>query len=145
MTALNDFVRGVSSDSSTKTIELAKNLATQIPPDTALLLRGDLGAGKTTVVKGLALAWGIKETITSPTFNIYQIYSGERQLIHMDAYRLPEHSVLDDLMLEDFMQSPYCLAIEWPERILESLAIKCWTLQFRIDKSRQHHMQLTLP
>lgn len=145
MTALNDFVRGVISDSSTKTIELAKNLAIQIPPDTALLLRGDLGAGKTTFVKGLALAWGIKQTITSPTFNIYQIYTGERQLIHMDAYRLPEHSVLDDLMLEDFMRSPYCLAIEWPERILESLPIKCWTLQFRIDNRSQHHMQLTIP
>jgi tRNA threonylcarbamoyladenosine biosynthesis protein TsaE len=145
MTALNDFIRGVISDSSTKTIELAKDLASQIPPDTTLLLRGDLGAGKTTFVKGLALAWGIEETITSPTFNIYQIYASERQLIHMDAYRLPEHSLLDDLMLEDFMQSPYCLAIEWPERISRSLPIKYWNLQFRIDNRSQHHIQLAIP
>ena len=115
------------------------------PPDTTLLLRGDLGAGKTTFVKGLGLAWGIEKTITSPTFNIYQIYAGERQLIHMDAYRLPEHSLLDDLMLEDFMQSPYCLAIEWPERISRSLLIKYWNLQFRIDNRSQHHIQLAIP
>ena len=106
MKALEDLLRGTQSNSSATTIALAQRLATQIPADTYLLLKGDLGAGKTTFVKGLAVAWEIEQTITSPTFNIYQIYSGERQLIHMDAYRLPDHSQIEDLMLEDFMQSP---------------------------------------
>ena len=117
MKALEDLLRGTQSNSSATTIALAQRLATQIPADTYLLLKGDLGAGKTTFIKGLAVAWGIEQTITSPTFNIYQIYSGKRQLIHMDAYRLPDHSQIEDLMLEDFMQSPYCLALEWPERV----------------------------
>lgn len=145
MTTLEDLLRGTQTDSSANTIVLAQCLAAQIPADTFLLLRGDLGAGKTTFVKGLALAWDIEQTITSPTFNIYQIYTGERQLIHMDAYRLPEHSQLEDLMLEDFMQSPYCFALEWPERVLESLPRKCWNLDFHLRNNGQRHIQLTIP
>lgn len=145
MTVIKDLVRGIQTDSSATTIALARRLAAQIPADTCLLLRGDLGAGKTTFVKGLAQAWGIKQTITSPTFNIYQIYSGDRQLIHMDAYRLPDPSQLDDLMLEDFMQSPYCFAIEWPERIAESLPRGCWDLKFQLANDGQHQIQLTIP
>jgi tRNA threonylcarbamoyladenosine biosynthesis protein TsaE len=145
MKALEDLLRGTQSNSSASTIALAQRLATQIPVDTYLLLKGDLGAGKTTFVKGLAVAWGIEQTITSPTFNIYQIYSGERQLIHMDAYRLPDHSHIEDLMLEDFMQSPYCLALEWPERVRESLPPNCWHLEFLLGNNGQRYIQLKIP
>lgn len=145
MKALEDLLHGTQSNSSATTIALAQRLATQMPADTYLLLKGDLGAGKTTFVKGLAVAWGIEQTITSPTFNIYQIYSGERQLIHMDAYRLPDHSQIDDLMLEDFMQSPYCLALEWPERVWESLPPNCWHLEFHLANNAQRHIQLKIP
>ena len=124
---------------------MAQCLAAQIPADTFLLLRGDLGAGKTTFVKGLARAWGIDQTITSPTFNIYQMYSGNRQLIHMDAYRLPEHSQLDDLMLDDFMHSPFCLALEWPERVMDSLPCNCWNVEFQQENDGRRRIRLSIP
>ena len=110
--------RGITTRSADETVELARQLAETLPEQAVLALEGDLGAGKTTFVKGLAVRWGIKEPVTSPTFNIYNLYQGERQLAHMDAYRLDEAShIWEELMLEELMRPPFCLAIEWPSKL----------------------------
>lgn len=100
---------------------VAAELALWLPPDATLALHGDLGAGKSTFVRGLAMAWGITDPITSPTYNIFSIYQGDRQLIHMDAYRLNSASQAESLLIEEFMRSPWCLAVEWPEKVAEWL------------------------
>lgn len=89
----------------------------EMSKDTTITLNGDLGVGKTTFTKGFARGLGITKTITSPTFNLFSIYDGSTQLVHLDAYRLSPESSAESLMLDDFLTSPYCLLIEWPQNV----------------------------
>jgi len=133
---------GISSQSAVETEALAAALAELLPHDAVLALHGDLGAGKTTFVRGLARAWSIQEAVTSPTYNIYTIYRGTRQLIHLDAYRLESGADLDALMIEDFLQSPWCFAVEWPERIPDALPEDTWHLYLTINEDQSHQIRL---
>jgi len=109
---------GVTTTSAGETQAIAAELALALPADTTLALHGDLGVGKTTFVQGLARGLGITEPVTSPTFTLYTLHRGPRCLLaHLDAYRLENGAQLDSLMLDDFLVSPYCLAIEWPEHV----------------------------
>lgn len=130
--------QGMATATAEATEQLARAFASVVPENHVLALHGDLGAGKTTFIRGLARGWDIREPVTSPTFNLYTIYSGTRQLIHLDAYRLSSGSDLDALMIDDFLTPPWCLAIEWPERIADSLPDDAWHLHLDID-SEQHH------
>ena len=106
------------------------------PPDRPLLLlQGDLGAGKTCLVQGLAAALGIDEPITSPTFALAQHYQGENgALVHLDLYRLEQSAAADDLLAqeeESALELGALLAIEWPER-LSLLPHPRWLLQLTL-------------
>ena len=92
----------------------------------------------------MARGWDINEAVTSPTFNLYTVYQGSRQLIHLDAYRLENGADLDSLMIEDFLSPPWCLAVEWPERIADSLPDDAWHLYLNINPQQQHHIRLAL-
>ena len=135
-------IAGICSRSAAETEELAARIGAILPVDTVLALHGNLGAGKTTFVRGLARAWGIQEAITSPTFNLYTIYKGDRQLIHLDAYRLGSGADLDALMIEDFLQPPWCFAVEWPERIPDALPQDTWHLFLTINEDQSHQIRL---
>mgnify|MGYP002833738078 FL=1 len=110
---------GITTQSSEETVSIAKSLVSELPENSILTLEGDLGTGKTTFVKGLALGFGIHDRITSPTFNIFNCYMKNAKsttLLHLDAYQLEGNSgIIDELMLEDFMKPPFILAIEWPK------------------------------
>lgn len=142
MSSLKKLLQGVETISAAATESLAYELAENLPKDHVIALHGDLGAGKTTFIRGLARAWSIDEPVTSPTFNLYTIYSGERQLIHLDAYRMSDASDLDALMIEDFMESPWCFTIEWPERLGDSLPDSAWHLHFEITADFKHRIKL---
>lgn len=134
--------KGIISKSAEETQTIATKLAAVLPHDSVLTLQGDLGAGKTTFVKGLALAWQIKENVTSPTFNLFNIYQGTRQLVHLDAYRLNSPEEAEALLLEEFLQSPFCLAIEWPEKLDSYWSQKAWPLHLKIENENEHFIQL---
>jgi tRNA threonylcarbamoyladenosine biosynthesis protein TsaE len=136
---------GICSHTAAETETLAAALAEQLPSDTVLALHGDLGAGKTTFVRGMARAWGIEEAVTSPTYNLFTIYSGTRQLVHLDAYRLESGYHLDALMIEDFLKSPWCFAVEWPEHIPDALPEDTWHLYMTINTDQTHQIKLTTP
>lgn len=113
---------GVVTESAVATRALAARLSAALPPGTVLALHGDLGAGKTTFVQGFAAGLGIREAVTSPTFNIFTLHRGAgRTLIHLDAYRLESGAQLTDLMIEDFLVPPWWLAVEWPEKVADWL------------------------
>ena len=139
---IQQLTAGVRSGSAAETEALAARLGAVLPADSVLALHGDLGAGKTTFVRGLARAWGIEEAVTSPTFNLYTIYNGDRQLIHLDAYRLESSADLDTLMIEDFLKSPWCFAVEWPERIPDALPEDALHLYLTINEDQSHQIRL---
>lgn len=142
---LKELRAGLRSRSAAETEAIAESLASVLPADCVLALHGNLGVGKTTFVRGLARAWGIDEAVTSPTFNLYTIYKGTRQLIHLDAYRLESGADLDALMIEDFLEAPWCFAIEWPERIADTLPEDTWHLYLTINEDLSHALRLVSP
>ena len=104
--------------SEAETQAVASELAATLKPGDVLLLSGDLGAGKTTFVKGLAAGLGIDpDEVSSPTFTLLHEYRGERlTLYHADLYRL-EKTATDDLGLEETGVRDGVLVIEWPDRL----------------------------
>ena len=103
--------------SKEETMALAEQLAGRLPNGITLTFTGDLGAGKTTFVRGLAKGLNIKEVVQSPTFNIMKIYfKGDRPLIHIDAYRLAD--INQDIGLDEYIgYETGITVIEWPEFI----------------------------
>ena len=99
------------------TKEVGHKLAALLPNGSVVLLKGDLGAGKTTLVRGVAEALNINEKITSPTFNIMKLYlKGNKPLVHIDAYRLEDRN--EDIGLDEFIGIDRGLTfIEWPDYI----------------------------
>ena len=139
------FTAGWATNSPLETEAAGAALATVLPPDTVLALHGDLGAGKTTFVRGLARAWDEAGPVTSPTFNYFLIYRGRRQLIHLDAYRLARPEDFDSLLIDEFLESPWCLAVEWPENLGNRLAENAWHLSLAAPEENRRVLTLRLP
>ena len=133
---------GVTTATAEATEAIATEFAESIPPDVTLALHGNLGVGKTTFVRGLARGFGIKVPVTSPTFSIYSIHRGQQLLVHLDAYRLESAKQIDDLLLEDFLTTPYCLAIEWPEKISAWIPANALHLDLGIAPDESHTIRL---
>jgi tRNA threonylcarbamoyladenosine biosynthesis protein TsaE len=105
--------------SAEETTELGRSLAADLKPGSIVLLRGDLGAGKTTMVKGIAEGFQAAkaEDVTSPTFTLIHEYRGvEVTLFHIDLYRIDTQRELDTLALDDLMTPQSILLIEWGEK-----------------------------
>ena len=104
----------IITTSSEETIKLGEKLAKVLPNGLTILLTGDLGAGKTTLVRGIAKGLNIPGVVQSPTFNIMKIYpKGDRPLIHIDAYRLAD--INTDIGLDEYIGYETGLTvIEWP-------------------------------
>lgn len=142
MALLDQFRAGVTTASAEETRALAAKFAAALPADTTLALHGDLGVGKTTFVQGLARGLGITDAVTSPTFNIFTLHRGPTNLLHLDAYRLDHPQQVDDLLLDDFMISPWCLAVEWPEKIALWLPAGALHLELGINPDQRHTLRL---
>lgn len=133
---------GVQTVSAAETQALAAEFASALPHDVTLALHGNLGVGKTTFVQGLARGFGIDATVTSPTFTIFTLYRGPRTLVHLDAYRLEHDAQIESLMLDDFLTSPFCLAVEWPEKITSWIPKNSFHLTLGIAAGGQHTLKL---
>jgi len=108
----------ISTCSETETAAAGRDFAARVRPGDVVLLTGDLGAGKTAFVRGLAAGLGIDAgEVTSPTFTLIQEYGGGRlPLYHVDLYRLKSIEV-DDLGLDELTSGTGVTAIEWPDRL----------------------------
>ena len=107
----------LSTNSAEMTMELGQKIARLAKAGSTFCLTGDLGAGKTTLVRGMAKELGIKSVVQSPTFNIMKIYfDGSKPLIHIDAYRLADLDT--DIGLDEYIGYETGLTvIEWPNYI----------------------------
>lgn len=114
------------TDSTEETINIGKEIASTLRGGDILLFYGELGAGKTTLSKGIATGLGINKDVTSPTFslmNVYNVANNEtiHQLVHIDTYRLKDATELIAIGSEEYIGSPDTVCIiEWPEKV-ESL------------------------
>jgi tRNA threonylcarbamoyladenosine biosynthesis protein TsaE len=113
---------GIVSNSEQETREIAAALARDLTMGSVLLLSGDLGAGKTAFVRGLAEGLGIDPgEVTSPTFTLVHEYRGGRvPLIHVDLYRL-DRADLDEIGLDQDLAATGVVAIEWSERLSRAI------------------------
>ena len=112
-------VRELTTHSAEETIAFGRTLAELLAPPKLVLLRGDLGAGKTTLVKGIAAAFdaAAEEDVTSPTFTLIHEYRGpQARLYHIDLYRIDTQRELDTLALDDLRSGESILLIEWGEK-----------------------------
>ena len=117
----------IETKSAAETQALAAQLAVELPPGTVLCLHGDLGAGKTCFVQGLARALGVRRPVGSPTFTLINEYKGPKPLAHIDLYRIRGAGDAFGLGLEDYLfHYPGIVAIEWAERVAELLPEECW-------------------
>ena len=101
------------SHSVQDTYDIAKKIAADLKGGEVILLSGDLGAGKTTFTKGLALALGVQDTVTSPPFTFMQSYEGSMTLYPFDMYRADNQDELYGLGLADYLDMDGVCVIEW--------------------------------
>ena len=152
--AFNSFAQQTSNfcwtlDKPESTMSLGSTLTKKFPDLRLLLLNGPLGAGKTTLVKGIAKSLKIQEPITSPTFPLSQHYPlGSPPLIHLDLYRLDEKCAANEFFLQEEEESKAMgalMVIEWPERL--SLVIPdAWRGELKYSSNKKSRLfQLTPP
>ena len=112
----------VTTHSQEETADVGRRLAPSLVPGSVVLLLGDLGAGKTAFVRGLAEGLGVApDDVSSPTFTLMQEYRGGRvPLLHVDLYRLNNAREIDELGLDELGQDGI-LAIEWAEKLPRSI------------------------
>ncbi len=110
----------IRTGSEEETRRIAEKLAGQLAGDELILITGELGAGKTVFVQGLASGLGVEEvdSVCSPSFTLVNLYRGRVDLIHVDLYRLEDPDQVADLGLEDYLATGV-MAVEWAERLSE--------------------------
>ena len=115
-----------------ETIAFGKNFVTNLEPQSIVILKGPIGAGKTSFVQGIGQGLCIKESITSPTFSLSNHYgSGSMYLIHMDLYRIESSLSARELFIEEEEELEInngLLIIEWPE-LIEPIIEKYWEIE----------------
>ena len=134
--------------SEADTDRLGAALADVLPDGTVVALIGTLGAGKTRLVRAIAAAVGVPpDQVVSPTFVLCQQYSGDRELVHLDAFRLNSPDDLLELGFDELLESPAIVLVEWADRVGSCLPDE--RLEIRIDvtgpESRRFEMVAHAP
>ena len=121
-----------------ETLNLGEKLSQKLNPQSIVVLKGPIGAGKTSFVQGIARGLSISEDITSPTFALSHHYnSGKIPLVHLDLYRLENSSSAKEVFFseeEEAFQNKAILVIEWPE-LIEPLIKDFWKIEISYAKN----------
>ena len=110
----------IYTNNEIETEQAGTEFAKALPGGTVVAFYGDLGAGKTAFVRGMAKGMGISARVNSPTFTIVNEYIGERELYHFDMYRLGSADELFDIGWEDYLSRGGVCAVEWSENVSEA-------------------------
>lgn len=121
------------SNSCEETQKIAVDFAKNLKAGDTLCMYGDLGAGKTAFVQGLAKGMGIEEPITSPTFTIVNEYNGALPLYHFDVYRIADSDEMYEIGYEEYVYGEGVSVIEWPQLIYDILPEKRYDITISKD------------
>ena len=130
------------TNSEKETEQFGHELAGMIHAPAVICLYGELGAGKTALIRGLAEGLGLDCTVSSPTFTIVNEYLGNRELIHFDMYRLKSAEELFDIGWEDYLRRNAILAVEWSENVED--AFDGTEIIIRIEKLAKESRRITV-
>jgi len=115
-----------------ETLALGRQIASTLLPGAIVCIKGDLGAGKTVLCRGIAAGLGVDPNdVRSPTFSIVHEYQGCREVLHFDCYRLSKPEEALQIGWEDYLARDAVMLIEWPERIAGLLPTGC--LEIRME------------
>ncbi len=132
------------SASTAETIELGRRLAPELSAGTVLALHGDLGTGKTCLVKGIALGLGVAQEVTSPTFTLIHEYRGGRlPLYHVDLYRLDSTEQAAAIGIEDYLQAGGVTVIEWAEKTESLLPLETRHILFTATGESSRRIEIS--
>jgi tRNA threonylcarbamoyladenosine biosynthesis protein TsaE len=131
--------------SEEETIALGEKLAASLPARAVVLLVGNLGAGKTTLAKGIAKALGAAqpEEVSSPTFTLIHEYGDPVKVYHVDLYRLDDPRQVATLGLEEIFEREAVVLIEWGERFPQLLPDKCIEIRLKRLEDEQREISVT--
>jgi tRNA threonylcarbamoyl adenosine modification protein YjeE len=128
-----------------ETRDLAARIASGLRAGDVVALEGDLGAGKTTLARGVLRALGVAETVPSPTFTLVQEYAaGGLRIVHCDLYRVESVTELDELGLDD-APSEGVVLVEWPERAPERIPGDALNIRIEITGENERRMHVSGP
>jgi tRNA threonylcarbamoyladenosine biosynthesis protein TsaE len=135
----------IETASAEETQALAARLEKELPDGAVVCLHGDLGAGKTCFVQGLAKALGIRRPVGSPTFTLINEYRGKRRLAHIDLYRLRGATDAFGLGVEEYLEHfDGVVAIEWAERLGDLLPEACWHVRLEAGTAGEASRRVTV-
>lgn len=110
----------IITENEKETEAAGERFAANLPGGTVVAMYGDLGAGKTAFVRGMARGMGLDCRVSSPTFTIVNEYLGKRELIHFDMYRLSSSDELFDIGWEDYISRGAVCVVEWSENVRDA-------------------------
>jgi len=118
------------SEGPRATEEVGARLASELRPGDVVLVRGELGSGKTTLIRGACRALGVSRPVVSPTFTLGRRYAGDVTVSHLDLYRLADLEAEDPALLDDYLTPDAIAFVEWPQvamdaPLAEGVAIAC--------------------
>ena len=133
------------SNSPDETQAFAADMAKRLSAGDVLCLYGDLGAGKTAFVQGLAKGLGIDEPITSPTFTIVNEYEGRLPLYHFDVYRIADSDEMYEVGFDEYVYGEGVSVIEWPQLIADILPDKRYDIEIKKDLEKgENYREITV-
>ena len=132
----------IRTKSESETEAAGERFARGLPDGAVVALYGELGAGKTAFVRGMARGMGLTAHVSSPTFTIVNEYPGKRELIHFDMYRLSSADELFDIGWEDYLVRGAVCAVEWSENVRD--AFRGDEIEVRIEKTGDGERLITI-
>lgn len=131
----------IRSQSAAETRSLGQRIAQRLKPGNVVVLEGGLGAGKSELARGIANGLGVKETVTSPTFTILNVYeSGRYPLYHFDWYRLENSEELFELGMDEYLGGDGIALVEWAERCPEALPDSCIRIRLEVTGEEEREI-----
>lgn len=137
----------IQTASAAQTKKVGKILGSFLKAGQVLALRGELGAGKTTLAQGIAEGLGVskEQEVASPTFVIMHEYQGREKIFHLDWYRLKKVTGADEELALECFESPAVTLVEWPERGYSILPENTWNIELTHEALKKRKISIVLP